>query len=393
VLAGAGMGVMGLSGGGGTPGYGASFGGNSGAKGGGTPNGSSANWMDKGDLWSSTGGNHLGTDYPAKEGTPVYSKGDGVVSNESISADYGNAVLITHNDGYQTLYAHLSNKMVSPGDLVRKDQPIGKVGKSGKATGPHLHYEVRKGKNNPVDPSTYGDGTSPLAQSLMGAQISMMMGGSDAPSNTAGSMGLGNSSPKDIGTDATAYASSVLTQLGAPVNETNLQHMARWMAFENGWKNLAGSHNNPLNTTLDKPGAGNFNPVGVKIYSSLDEGAQAAVDTLTGKSSAARGYDAIVAGLKSGKLSDSEFASLVNNSSWGTKIYGGGTPGYGASIPSLTPQQIASPVHIATEGTGSQTVNITVKFDQANEQNAEVFAKRVQKILEQNSRNSKIGAK
>ena len=395
-----GMGLM-SSGGGGTPGYGGSFG-SSGAKGGGTPNGTSANWMDKGDLWSSTGGNHLGTDYPAKEGTPVYSKGDGVVSNESISADYGNAVLITHNDGYQTLYAHLSNKLVSPGELIRKDQPIGKVGKSGKATGAHLHYEVRKGKNNPVDPSAYGDGSSPLSQSLMGAQISMMMGdslslantvGSNSASNTAGNMGLGNSSPKDIGTDATAYASSVLTKLGAPVTEANLQHMARWMAFENGWKNLAGSHNNPLNTTLDKPGAGNFNSVGVKIYSSLDEGAQATVDTLTGKSSAARGYDAIVAGLQSGKLSNSEFANLVNSSSWGTKIKGGGTPGYGASLPVLTPNQIAAPVHLTSEGTGAQTVNITVKFDNANEQNAEVFAKRVQKILEGNSRNRKIGAK
>ena len=391
-----------FSGGGGTPGYGGSFGANTGAKGGGTPQGSSANWMDKGDLWSSTGGNHLGTDYPAKEGTPVYAKGDGIVSSESISADYGNAVLITHNDGYQTLYAHLSNKLVSPGELIRKDQPIGKVGKSGKATGAHLHYEVRKGKNNPVDPSEYGDGTSPLSQSLMGAQISMMMGdslslsntvGSNSASNTAGNMGLGNSSPKEIGTDATAYASSVLTKLGAPVTEANLQHMARWMAFENGWKNLAGSHNNPLNTTLDKPGAGNFNSVGVKIYSSLDEGAQATVDTLTGKSSAARGYDAIVAGLQSGKLSNSEFANLVNNSSWGTKIKGGGTPGYGASMPVLTPNQIAAPVHLTSEGTGAQTVNIVVKFDQANEQNAEVFAKRVQKILDGNSRNRKIGAK
>jgi hypothetical protein len=378
--------------GGGNPGYGGSFG-SSGAKGGGNPKGASANWMDKGDLWSSTGGNHLGTDYPAKEGTTVYSKGEGIVANESVSADYGNAVLINHFDGYQTLYAHLKSKNVSPGDLIYKDQPIGKVGQTGNATGPHLHYEVRQGKNNPVDPSTYGDGTSPLTQSLMGAQIAMMMGGSDSPSNIAGNAGLGNSSPKEIGKDATGFANALLGKLGAPVNETNLQHVARWMAFENGWNNLAGSHNNPLNTTLDRPGAGNFNSVGVKIYSSLDEGAQAAADTLMGKSSAARGYDAIVAGLISGNLSDSEFANRINSSKWGTKIRGGGTPGYGAAVPTLTPHQVSTPVHLNSQPDGAQTVNITVKFDQASEHTAELFAKRVQKILETNNQRSKIGAR
>lgn len=385
-----GVGVASKNGGGGTPGYGGSFG-KRGAKGGGTPKGSSANWMDKGDLWSSTGGQHLGTDYPAMEGTPVFAKGDGVVSNESISSDYGNAVLITHNDGYQTLYAHLKSKDVSPGDMVRKDQPIGKVGKTGNATGPHLHYEVRSGKNHPVDPSSYGDGTSPLERTTMGAAIAMMAAGRKDTSS-AGTQS-GTSSSKPIGTDATAFATSLLGKLGAPVNETNLQHVSKWMAFENGWKNLAGNHNNPLNTTLSKPGAGTFNSAGVKIYSSLEEGAQAAVDTLTGRSSKQRGYDAIVAGLKSGNLSDSDFANRINSSSWGTKIHGGGTPGYGASVPALTPHQVSSPVHLSTESNGGQTVNITVKFDQANEHNAEVFAKKVQKILENNNRNSKIGAK
>jgi hypothetical protein len=102
---------------------------------------------------------------------------------------------------------------------------------------------------------------------------------------------------------------------------------------------------------------------------------------------------AIVAGLISGNLSDSEFANRVNSSKWGTKIHGGGTPGYGAAVPALTPHQISTPVHLNSQPDGAQTVNITVKFDQANEHNAEIFAKKVQKILESNNHNRKIGAK
>jgi len=72
---------------------------------------------------------------------------------------------------------------------------------------------------------------------------------------------------------------------------------------------------------------------------------------------------------------------------------GGGNPGYGTTVPALTPNQIATPVHLNSQPDGAQTVNITVKFDQANEHTAELFAKRVQKILETNSQRSKIGAK
>jgi hypothetical protein len=381
--------------GGGTPGYGGSFGG-SGAKGGGTPNGTSANWMDKGDLWSSTGGNHLGTDYPAKEGTPVYAKGDGVVSNESISADYGNAVLITHNDGYQTLYAHLSNKLVSPGELIRKDQPIGKVGKSGKTTGAHLHYEVRKGKNNPVDPSAYGDGSSPLSQSLMGAQISMMMGDNLSSPNTGGkdSSAAGSNTPY-VGSgkyskEALSDAALRDTLTAAGFSGSGLENAMKVARAESGGRPGA---LNPDSSTGDYSlGLFQVNMIGSlgtrrneKYLKEYGKYGYTSPESLYDPAINARiAFDISKGGTK---WSD----AWVNTSK---KLnLGGGTPGYGASMPVLTPNQIAAPTHLTSEGTGAQTVNIVVKFDQANEQNAEVFAKRVQKILDGNSRNRKIGAK
>jgi murein DD-endopeptidase MepM/ murein hydrolase activator NlpD len=59
-------------------------------------------------------------------------------------------VVVDHPNGYQTLYGHLSSRDVQLGATVTAGQVIGKSGKSGNTTGPHLHYEVRRGKNNPV---------------------------------------------------------------------------------------------------------------------------------------------------------------------------------------------------------------------------------------------------
>ncbi|CAB4166929.1 Peptidase M23 [uncultured Caudovirales phage] len=383
--------------GGGTPGYGSSFGG-SGAKGGGTPNGTSANWMDQGSTWAKTGGNHLGADYPAKEGTPVYSKADGVVSGDSVSSDYGNAVLITHNDGYQTLYAHLSNKEVSPGDMIRKDQEIGKTGKSGNVTGPHLHFEVRKGKNNPVDPSGWGDGSSPLTQSAMGAQLSMMFGSSPTPSNTSGSSGTasntGNNTPY-VGSgkeSKDALTDSVLrdTLSNAGFNGTGLENAMKIARAESGGR--PGALNPDASTGDYSLGLFQVNMIGdlgkrrnenyLKQYGQYG---------YTGPESL---YDPAINARVAFDISKggTTWSNAWVNSSKKLGI-GGGTAGYGASIPALTPHQIAEPAHNVGSSTSGQTVNITVKFDQANEQNAEMFAKRVEKILEQKYSDNAIGAK
>lgn len=96
---------------------------------------------------------HNGVDYGAPKGSPVYAAADGIVKVSNYRAGnpwfggYGNYVAIEHPNGTQTLYAHMSAVEASVGDTVRQGQIIGKVGNTGRSTGPHLHFEVRGAKN------------------------------------------------------------------------------------------------------------------------------------------------------------------------------------------------------------------------------------------------------
>lgn len=89
---------------------------------------------------------HLGTDYAADTGTRVFATADGTVTRAGWWGGYGRIVEIRHVNGYRTRYAHLSfiAKGVRKGARVRQGQLIGYVGSSGLATGPHLHYELRR---------------------------------------------------------------------------------------------------------------------------------------------------------------------------------------------------------------------------------------------------------
>ena len=97
---------------------------------------------------------HNGVDYAAVSGTAVYATADGVVSGAGVRGGYGNLVEIQHPNGYTTRYAHLSR--IAPtlrgGMPIRQGELVGYVGMTGLATGPHLHYEVRRG-GQPVDPA------------------------------------------------------------------------------------------------------------------------------------------------------------------------------------------------------------------------------------------------
>jgi murein DD-endopeptidase MepM/ murein hydrolase activator NlpD len=92
-----------------------------------------------------------GVDLAAPQGTLIRAAADGTVliskSNGTWNKGYGNYVVVTHANGTQTLYAHLSRNVVSVGQEVMQGQIIGYVGNTGLSTGYHLHFEVRGAKN------------------------------------------------------------------------------------------------------------------------------------------------------------------------------------------------------------------------------------------------------
>lgn len=106
------------------------------------------------DPFSGEGAFHTGIDLAAPTGTAVHVSADGVVVSAGWSGAYGKRVVVDHGNGLQTYYAHLSSFLVIPGEEVRRGQVIALSGSTGRATGPHMHYEVRLA-GTPVNPYKY----------------------------------------------------------------------------------------------------------------------------------------------------------------------------------------------------------------------------------------------
>jgi murein DD-endopeptidase MepM/ murein hydrolase activator NlpD len=85
---------------------------------------------------------HRGTDIACNEGTPVYAPAEGRIVQPYNDGSYGIATCIVHDDGWHTLYAHLSRAVVSPGDYVVTGALLGYSGNTGMSTGPHLHWQL-----------------------------------------------------------------------------------------------------------------------------------------------------------------------------------------------------------------------------------------------------------
>ena len=98
--------------------------------------------------------NHAGVDLKAKTGTKVVSAREGVVSFAGRASGYGKLIIIKHSDGYETRYAHLSQIDVKKGQKISQNQHIALSGATGRVSGPHLHFEIRK--NGKIEnPLTY----------------------------------------------------------------------------------------------------------------------------------------------------------------------------------------------------------------------------------------------
>lgn len=94
---------------------------------------------------------HQGLDIGAPIGSPARAAGGGRVVRSGYESLYGNLVVIDHANGYRTVYGHLSERLAEEGDVVQRGELIGKVGRTGRTTGPHLHYEVHV-NGLPVNP-------------------------------------------------------------------------------------------------------------------------------------------------------------------------------------------------------------------------------------------------
>lgn len=97
---------------------------------------------------------HKGLDFAGKKGSEVVAVGDGVVSWSGRRSGYGNLVEITHGNGYVTRYGHNQRNLVKVGDTVKKGQQVALMGSTGRSTGPHVHFEVRR-NGKAVNPAKY----------------------------------------------------------------------------------------------------------------------------------------------------------------------------------------------------------------------------------------------
>lgn len=151
--------------------------------------------------------NHQGLDVGVPMGTPIQAAKDGVVVSAGNGGGYGNLTVIKHDDGTFTKYAHQSAINVQPGQEVKAGDVIGKVGSTGNSTGPHLHFEVRRGDPNNgevLDPVDYLDGAENVRAVDPGGGQSFADSGSDT--NAVG--GGGSPSGMSLGGGGSAGSSS-----------------------------------------------------------------------------------------------------------------------------------------------------------------------------------------
>ncbi|CAN7340679.1 peptidoglycan DD-metalloendopeptidase family protein [Rossellomorea sp. LjRoot5] len=109
------------------------------------------------DSYGTRSGSHKGMDIGGEAGSPVYSVDKGKVIKSYLSESYGHVVFIRHENGYETVYAHLQSRLVDENQEVAQGQQLGRLGNTGRSTGAHLHFEVHRGewtidKENAIDP-------------------------------------------------------------------------------------------------------------------------------------------------------------------------------------------------------------------------------------------------
>ncbi|WP_339133919.1 MAG: peptidoglycan DD-metalloendopeptidase family protein [Candidatus Electrothrix sp. GW3-4] len=98
---------------------------------------------------------HAGIDLKGRIGQNIKATADGIVTHSSYDKNgFGNFVILRHGNGYETVFGHMSKRLVKKGERIQRGQVVGLMGNTGRSTGPHLHYEVRY-KGEPINPKKY----------------------------------------------------------------------------------------------------------------------------------------------------------------------------------------------------------------------------------------------
>jgi murein DD-endopeptidase MepM/ murein hydrolase activator NlpD len=115
---------------------------------------------------------HNGIDLKAVTGTKIFATADGIVKKVDANKLSGNRIVLSHNFGFQTRFAHLSEMSVKPGDVVQRGDLIGLSGNTGRSNGPHLHYEIRylDKPHNPIDFVNWKFGNQEIFTNVRGIQ-------------------------------------------------------------------------------------------------------------------------------------------------------------------------------------------------------------------------------
>ena len=127
-----------------------------------------AQWPTHGRVSSNFGRRYLrkheGIDIAAPKGNNIYPTAPGVVSFVGWQNGYGKVVIIKHYNGLESLYAHCSKIVAKKGSRVHRGSIIAKVGQTGNATGPHVHFEIRDKNSDPINPRVFLDSHKKFAR-------------------------------------------------------------------------------------------------------------------------------------------------------------------------------------------------------------------------------------
>ena len=344
---------------------------------------------------------HTGQDTPMLIGTPVYARFAGKVVEKNLSKDLGIAVEIDHGDGYSSIYGHLNLKVVRSGQDVKVGDLIGKSGATGRVKGPHLHFELRKGRV-PINPKGYdpfvpenqkSDGKKGTASSAAGAAVGpanvskgvrasgkelhawLMSKGLSSNGATGvlgnliqesglrtGAIGDGGTSfgiaqwHKGRGDNLKKFAA----EKGLAYTDIELQKMFLWKEMQ-GYPGMVKALKDPNIGLVDA----------AALFMRKFERPKDQSDTAANKR-ASLGIGAMQGGTTSGFNTDVPVAASKNDAALA------GTSSNGS---------------LGNQSSGTKNVYVTLQINQANEHEAIAFAKKIKTYIEQDNNLTTMGSK